>query len=361
MNSVYVGNITITIFGESHGEAIGAVIDGLPPGLKLDLDSINKEMDRRKPGSSKLTTMRRESDQVSIVSGLFEGYTTGAPLCGLIYTEDKKSKDYSELKVKMRPGHSDYPGNVHYRGFNDYRGGGHFSGRLTAPLVFAGAVAKEYLKQEGVVIGSHLKKIYNVEDKDFGSFGSEELIRLSEMSIPVIDPEVGAKMEAVILEAKHDEDSVGGVIECMALGVRVGIGSPLFNSLESRISSLMFSVPGVKGISFGRGFGFVDLKGSEANDPYYMAGEEVKVRSNNNGGIIGGISVGAPIVFKVAMKPTPSISKKQETINLETKTNTELEITGRHDPCIAIRGVPVVEAALAIALFDAYLEDKKWN
>lgn len=361
MNSVYLGNITITIFGESHGKGIGAVIDGLPPGMKLDLKAIEEEMDRRKPGSSKLTTMRKEGDKVDIISGMFEGYTTGAPLCGIIFTEDTKSKDYSELKAKMRPGHSDYPGKVHYRGFNDYRGGGHFSGRLTAPLVFAGAVAKEYLKSEGVIIGSHLKKIYNVEDIGFSNEGVDDLLKLRGMKIPVLDDGVGSRMEEAVLEAKKEQDSVGGDIECMALGVRAGIGSPLFNSLESRISSLMFSVPGVKAVSFGKGFNFSDLRGSVANDPYYIDDGEVKLKSNNNGGIIGGISVGSPINLKVTMKPTPSISRKQDTINIETGENTTLEIVGRHDPCIALRGVPVIEAALAIALFDAYLEDKKWN
>ena len=361
MNSVYSGNITITIFGESHGEAIGAVIDGLPPGLKLDMDEIGNEMNRRQPGSSNLTTMRNEKDQVQIVSGVFEGYTTGAPLCGIIFTEDKKSKDYSELKVKMRPGHSDYPGKVHYRGYNDYRGGGHFSGRLTAPLVFAGAVAKEYLKNEGVVIGAHLLKIYDVDDKGFSDEGREALLKLNEMKIPVLDENVAGEMEAAILKAKGEEDSVGGVIECRAVGVKAGIGSPLFNSLESRISSLMFSVPGVKGISFGKGFDFSDMKGSEANDPYYMSENKVMVKTNNNGGIIGGISIGSPIDFKVVMKPTPSISRKQDTVNIETRKDTSLEIVGRHDPCIAIRGVPVIESALAIALLDSYLEDKKWD
>ena len=361
MNSVYLGNITITVFGESHGEAIGAVIDGLPPGLKLDLKAIDEEMARRKPGNSSLTTMRKEGDQVRIVSGIFEGYTTGAPLCGLVFTKDTKSKDYSELKVNMRPGHSDYPGKIHYRGFNDYRGGGHFSGRLTAPLVFAGAVAKEYLKGYGVAIGSHLKKIYNVLDDSFKDETKEDLQALRNMKIPVLKEGITLKMEEAIMEAKKEQDSVGGEIECMALGVKAGLGSPVFNSLESKISSLVFSIPGVKGISFGRGFGFGDLKGSEANDPYYMSGDEVKVKSNNNGGIIGGLSLGSPIVFKVVMKPTPSISKKQRTVNIETGEDTQLEIVGRHDPCIALRGLPVIEAALAIALFDAYLEDKKWD
>lgn len=369
MNSVYSGNITLSIFGESHGEAVGVVIDGLPPGLELDLEAIKVEMDRRKPGTSKLATPRQEDDAVQIVSGVFEGKTTGAPLCGIIFSKDTKSKDYSELKVKMRPGHSDYSGSVHYRGFNDYRGGGHFSGRLTAPLVFAGAVAKEYLKSYGVEIGAHLKQVHDVEDISFIDLGKLEeeidyagmLEALRGMRVPVLRESVGAEIEKVIVDAKAEGDSVGAVIECMAVGVVAGIGNPFFNSLESKISSLAFSVPGVKGISFGAGFSFADMKGSEANDPYYMKDGVVSVRTNNNGGIIGGISIGSPIVFNVVMKATPSISLKQETVNIDTMENVDLEIVGRHDPCIAIRGIPVIEGILAIALLDAYLEDKKWD
>lgn len=361
MNSIYSGNITLSIFGESHGEAVGIVIDGLPPGLELDMESIRVEMDRRKPGTSKLATPRQEDDQVQIMSGMFEGKTTGAPLCGIIFSKDTKSKDYRELKDKMRPGHSDYSGNIHYRGFNDYRGGGHFSGRLTAPLVFAGAIAKEYLKKYGVEIGAHLKQVHDVYDDSFALDGNVVLADLRKMRVPVLKAGVDKDMENVILYAKSAGDSVGAVIECMALGVKVGIGSPFFNSLESKISNLAFSVPGVKGISFGAGFAFAGMLGSEANDPYYMEGDKVRLASNHNGGIIGGISVGSPIVFSVVMKPTASISKKQETINIETKENTELEIVGRHDPCIGIRGIPVIEGILAIALLDAYLEDKKWD
>ncbi|MDD2371119.1 MAG: chorismate synthase [Firmicutes bacterium] len=369
MNSIYNGNITLSIFGESHGEAVGIVIDGLPPGMELDMESIREEMDRRKPGTSKLATPRQEDDQVQLISGFFEGRTTGAPLCGIIFSKDTKSKDYSELKVKMRPGHSDYSGAVHYRGFNDYRGGGHFSGRLTAPLVFAGAVAKEYLKNYGVEIGAHLKQVHSVEDISFNDLDKhiktivyQELLQsLRGMRVPVLRASVGEEIEKVIIDAKSEGDSVGAIIECMAVGVKAGLGSPFFNSLESKIASLAFSVPGVKGISFGAGFGFADMKGSEANDPYFIEEGVVSLKSNNNGGIIGGISVGSPIVFSVVMKPTPSISKKQETINIETNENTELEIVGRHDACIAIRGIPVIEGILAIALLDAYLEDKKWD
>lgn len=362
MNSVYSGNLTISLFGESHGPAIGAVIDGLPPGLDLDLAAIAAEMNRRKPGTSSMATPRKEEDAVDIVSGLFEGRTTGAPLCGIIFTKDTRSKDYSELKVKMRPGHSDYPGSVHYRGFNDYRGGGHFSGRLTAPLVFAGAVAREYLRKEGVEIGSHLLQVYDRKDRPFALGETRETLKaLRGERVPVLDKALAGEIEAAIVAAKAEGDSLGAVVECIALGVRPGIGNPMFNSLESRISQLLFSVPGVKGVAFGAGFRFAEMKGSEANDPYEYVGDEVRMKTNNNGGILGGISAGSPVVFTTVMKPTPSISKVQETVNLETRKNDTLQVTGRHDPCIAIRGIPVIESVLAIALLDAYLEDKKWD
>ena len=362
MNSVYSGNITITIFGESHGPAIGAVIDGLPPGLLLNMEKINEEMERRKPGTSSMATARKEADVVEIVSGLFEGRTTGVPLCGIIHTKDTKSKDYSELKVKMRPGHSDYPGAVHYRGFNDYRGGGHFSGRLTAPLVFAGAVAKEYLRQWGVEIGAHLLQVYDLKDRRFALDDDRAILEsLRAERVPVLNKDLAMGIEEAIVLAKGEGDSLGAVVECMALGVRPGIGNPMFNSLESRLSQLLFSVPGVKGVSFGAGFDFAGMKGSQANDPYYMKDGQVCLKTNNNGGILGGISTGSPIVFSAVMKPTPSISKVQETVNLETGEDATLQVVGRHDPCIAIRGIPVIESVMAIGLLDAYLEDKKWD
>ena len=361
MNSVYAGNITMTIFGESHGESIGVVLDGLPPGLVLDMEAIEKEMDRRKPGGLH-ATKRKEGDLVQIQSGLFQGMTTGAPLAALIFNENTRSGDYEELRTKMRPGHSDYPGAVHYRGFNDYRGGGHFSGRLTAPFLFAGALAKEYLKKEGVLIAGHLEEAAGIRDGAFTSGETrEELEALQGMALPLLHPELAPAISAAIEEARQAGDSVGAILEVQALGVRPGVGSPMLNSLESKISSLVFSVPGVKGISFGSGFALAGMKGSEANDPYYLEGGEVRLRSNHNGGILGGISSGSPIILHVAMKPTSSIAKAQNTIDLEKKEETVLEIKGRHDPIIGIRALPVVEGALALALLDAYLEDRKWD
>lgn len=361
MSSVYKGTITLSIFGESHGEAIGVVLDGLPPGLALDMAAIEALMDRRKPGGA-LATKRKESDQVRIVSGLHEGVTTGAPLTGLIFNENTRSGDYDLLRTRMRPGHSDFPGHVRYRGFNDHRGGGHFSGRLTAPFVFAGAVALEYLKEYGVLVGGHLLQIHQVRDEELGMNPSAAtLAALKTQDLPVLSPEVAKAMTEVVEAARAEGDSVGGIVECVALGVRPGIGSPMMNSLESRMASLLYAIPGVKSVSFGDGADFALLKGSEANDPYHFQDGEVRVKSNHNGGILGGISNGAPIRVQVVLKATSSIAKEQDTVDLETGENVRLAVTGRHDPCIAIRGVPVVEAAVAIALLDAYLEDKEWD
>ncbi|AMP19905.1 chorismate synthase [endosymbiont 'TC1' of Trimyema compressum] len=367
MNSVYTGNITLSLFGESHGKTIGIVMDGLPPGFKIDENYIKLEMNRRKPGQNKMSTPRKESDSAEIVSGLFNGCTTGAPLCGLIYTGDTKSKDYGELVEKMRPGHSDYSGAIHYRNHNDYRGGGHFSGRLTAPLVFAGSICKQYLRDMGITIGSHILKIHNVEDRSFlmEDLTQEKLELLRHKTLPVIADSdslgVEERMEACILEARKEKDSVGGIVECVAIGLPAGWGNPFFHSIESEMASLLFSIPAVKGVSFGAGFEIVDLFGSEANDAFQMENNSIVTKTNHNGGILGGITNGMPIICKVAIKPTPSISKAQETINRVTMENTILTIEGRHDSCIIPRAIPVVESAVAITLFNAYLEDKKWS
>ena len=367
MNSVYTGNITLSLFGESHGKTIGIVIDGLPPGFKIDENYIAEEMNRRKPGQNKMSTPRKEGDAVEIVSGLFQGCTTGAPLCGLIHTGDTKSKDYGELVEKMRPGHSDYPGSVHYRNHNDYRGGGHFSGRLIAPLVFAGSICKQYLRDLGIMVGSHILKIHTIEDRPFvmEDLNQDKLELLRQKTLPVLtdgnSAELEKKMEACILEARQEKDSVGGIVECAAIGLPTGWGNPFFHSIESEMAGLLFSVPAVKGVSFGAGFEIVNMYGSEANDAYQMDEKQVVTKTNYNGGLLGGITTGMPIICKVAIKPTPSISKPQETINRVTMENTTLAIEGRHDPCIIPRAIPVIESAVAITLFNAYLEDKKWS
>ncbi|MFT8312857.1 MAG: chorismate synthase [Clostridium sp.] len=354
MSGVWGKNIKLSIFGESHGNAIGITIDGLLPGIELDIDYIKREMERRMPGKNKLSTARKEADQFEILSGYFNNRTTGSPLCAIIRNSDQHSKDYSKLKNLMRPGHADYTGNIRYKGFNDYRGGGHFSGRITAPLVFAGAVAKQILAEKGILIGSHIKSIANVEDESFDKVNIEDslLSDLLKEEFPTINKEKGVEMRKLIIDAKGELDSVGGVVETAVLNLPVGIGSPFFYSVESHLSHMIFSIPAVKGIEFGEGFDISKLRGSEANDEYYMENDKVKTRTNNNGGILGGITNGMPIVFRTAFKPTASIARLQHTIDIENHENAELEITGRHDPCIVQRAVPVVEAAAAIAILD---------
>ena len=318
--------IRYTIFGESHGPAIGVVITGLPCGLDLDMDAISVEMARRAPGQDNTSTPRKEKDAVEILSGVFEGKTTGTPLCGVIYNTDTRSKDYSKLKELPRPSHADYTASVRYGGYSDYRGGGHFSGRLTAPLVFAGALAKQLLNQQGIVIESKIDLLGGVKNP------------------------TAEQIEEIILAAKAEKDSVGGAIQCTVSGVPAGFGAPdLGENAEGIFAKYLFAVPGVKGIEFGAGFDFASMRGSEANDPFYMDGDAVKTRTNHAGGINGGITNGMPLTFRVAMRPTPSIGKLQQTVSLSAKTNEELAIEGRHDPCIVKRALPVIEAAAALA------------
>ncbi len=314
------------IFGESHGSAIGVVLEGLPSGIALDMDFILAEMTRRAPGQSIFATARKEADVPQILSGVFEGYTTGTPLCAIIENTDKRSGDYSNLKVCPRPGHADYAGAVRYGGFHDHRGGGHFSGRLTAPLVFAGAVAKLILRERGVEICAHIS-------------------RLGGLSNPDRD-----QREAAILAAKEALDSVGGAIRCVVTGLPTGLGAPDYGrNVEGIFTQQLFAVPAVKAVAFGAGYAFADLRGSEANDAFYMDGGTVKTRTNHTGGINGGITNGMPVEFEVTFRPTPSIAREQDTVNLETGADVKLSIRGRHDPCVVQRAVPVVEAAAALA------------
>ena len=318
--------IQYTIFGESHGPAIGVVVTGLPSGLALDLDAVAVEMARRAPGQDSTSTPRKEKDKVEILSGLFEGKTTGTPLCGVIYNTDTRSKDYSKLKDLPRPSHADYTASVRYGGCSDYRGGGHFSGRLTAPLVFAGALAKQLLAQQGIAIESKIDLLGGVKHP------------------------TAEQNDEIILAAKADCDSVGGAVACSVSGVPAGFGAPdLGENAEGIFAKHLFAVPGVKGIEFGAGFDFASMRGSEANDPFYMDGDAVKTLTNHAGGINGGITNGMPLTFRVAMRPTPSIGKQQQTVSLSAKSNEELVIEGRHDPCIVKRALPVIEAAAALA------------
>lgn len=359
--NTFGNKITVTIFGESHGTAIGAVLDGLPAGEAIDWEAVRLEMARRAPGKNPLSTARSEKDAFTIDSGYFQGHTTGTPLCMRIVNGDQHSKDYDQLRHIMRPGHADYSGKIRYGGYNDYRGGGHFSGRLTAPLVFAGAVASQILARHGIYIGSHILQIGNVNDRSFSPLGEKTttLQQLKTQNLPVLDTNQAAVMEQEILTAKQQQDSIGGSIECIIQGMPAGIGEPFFDSVESQLSHMMFSIPAVKGIEFGDGFALAAMRASQANDAFYYEQGQVKTKTNHNGGINGGITNGMPILFRLAIKPTPSISQPQETIDTDTQQNCMLEITGRHDPCIVQRAVPVVEAAAAWTILDMYLGAKR--
>ena len=355
--NVWGSRLKISIFGESHGVGIGVVVDGIPSGLRVDEDFIRHEMQRRAPGRDKLSTPRKEGDEVEILSGVVDGFTTGTPICGIIRNTNTRSRDYH--KELIRPGHADFTGFMRYGKTHDFRGGGHFSGRITAPLVFAGALAKLALRERGVCVGAHIKSIGDVSEASFLDCDVDEkmLAGLCEKSFPVLNDELGEKMQKVITDAAADKNSAGGVIECAAIGMKAGVGAPFFAPLESLISSIMFAIPAVKGIEFGRGFELTHMTGFDANDEFYTDGERIMTRTNNNGGINGGISNGMPIVFSVAVKPTPSIAKKQNTVDMDKMENTEIEIQGRHDPCIVQRAAVVVESGAAIALLEAILFD----
>lgn len=359
MSGTWGNNLELSIFGESHGRAIGITINGLPPGLEIDMDAVLVEMARRAPGKNELTTPRKEKDEPDIVSGFLDGRTTGSPLTALIWNTNTRSKDYSQMKRLMRPGQADYPGKIRYDGYNDYRGSGHFSGRITAPLVFAGAIAQQWLEQKGIAIGSHIKSIANIEDEYFEEQENVTIKQIKQMKqdqLPVFNKSKKQKMEQVIVDAKEDKDSVGGVIETFVLGMDAGYGNPFFDSVESTIAHLVFAVPATKGVEFGSGFDITRMLGSEANDGYYYdENGQIKTHTNNNGGILGGITYGMPIVFRTAIKPPASIEKQQETIDIEAEESADLEIHGRHDPCIVPRVLPVLEAITAIGLMDLML------
>ena len=352
MSGMWGSKIKLSIFGESHGNAIGITIDGLPAGFSIDMDKIMMEMARRAPGKSSLSTPRKESDIPEILSGYFEGKTTGTPLCAIIRNSNTKSKDYSKLKDVMRPGHADYTGAVRYKGFNDYRGGGHFSGRITAPLVFAGAICKQILEVKGIIVSAHINSIGKIKDCSFleSDISDELLNSFKEKELPLINTKLEDEMRQEILSARSSGDSIGGTIECAILGVSPGIGDPFFDSVESTLAHLIFSVPAVKGIEFGKGFDISKMRGLEANDEYYLENGNIKTKTNNNGGILGGITNGMPIIFNVAIKPTASIFKEQNTVNIVTMEETTLCIEGRHDPCIVQRALPVIEAVAAIGI-----------
>ena len=341
-----------TIFGESHGPAIGVVLEDVPSGIQLDMELLASELRRRATGSSPLSTPRNEKDQVEILSGVFDGKTTGTPLCMMIRNGDQHSKDYAAIRYLARPGHADFTGFVRYDGFNDYRGGGHFSGRLTAPLVAAGAVAKQILPTRGVSVAAHIASIGNVQDLpvDAAAPDMEQLMQCAQKPFPVLSDPKGEAMQALILDAKAHQDSIGGTIECVTSGLPMGLGAPDFDrNAETEYARQLFAIPAIKGLEFGDGFGLSRMHGSEANDPWALKNGAPVTVTNHNGGILGGITNGMPVVFRVAVKPTPSIAQPQQTVNMLTGEAAEITITGRHDPCIVHRAVPVVEAAAALA------------
>lgn len=349
--------LRVSVFGQSHGRAVGVNIDGLPAGEPIDLEALNAFLARRRPGGSPLSTARRESDLPVFLSGLENGVTCGAPLCAIIENSDQHSQDYSLLRDNPRPSHADYTAWVKWGGHADMRGGGHFSGRLTAPLCIAGGIAMQILARRGIHVGAHLASVGTEEDSVFPLFPTAELFAsVAAKPFPVLDDGAGARMQELILDARRDGDSVGGVIECAAIGLPAGLGDPMFGGVENRLAAALFGIPAVKGVEFGGGFASARMRGSENNDPFTVENGRVTAASNRSGGILGGITSGMPLVLRIAVKPTPSISKPQQTVNLPALEETELVIGGRHDPCIAHRAVPVAEAVTAAALLDLLLE-----
>ncbi len=351
MSSMTGKNIKISVFGQSHSEAIGVVIDGLPAGFTLDMEKISSFMARRAPGNNAFSTARKEADKPEIMSGLVDNTTCGAPLCALIRNTNTRSQDYSDLKDCPRPAHADYAASVRYDGFNDIAGGGHFSGRLTAPLCFAGAVCMQILESRNINIKAHIYSVKDVKDAPFDlvNITGEDI---ASKEFPVIDDNAGKLMQEVILSAKEQGDSVGGIIECAVTGVPAGFGDPMFDGVENIIAKNIFGIPAVKGIEFGNGFDCTTLYGSENNDSYTVIDGKIVTTTNNSGGITGGITTGMPIVFRTAIKPTPSIAKEQDSVSLSEMKDKKLTIHGRHDPCIVQRAVPVIEAVAAISILD---------
>ena len=351
-SNLHFGNLSVSIFGESHGKGIGVVIDGLPGGCEIDFEKVLDFMARRAPKKDGISTRRNEKDYPEIMSGYLNGKTTGTPLAAVIMNTDQHSADYNNISAVARPGHADYTGYERYNGANDIRGGGHFSGRITAPLVFAGAVCAQILEQRGIYCGAHILSIGNVWDSRFDSVKIDKALLdwVKAKDFPLIDSEMEFYMKQEVMSASENLDSIGGRIECAVVGLPAGIGSPMFDGVENRISQAVFGIPAVKGIEFGKGFAFADMCGSEANDPFVTDGTTVKTVTNNNGGILGGITSGMPVIFTAAVKPTPSIAQPQQTVDYIKMENTVLEIKGRHDACIVPRAVPVVEAAANIAL-----------
>ncbi len=354
-----LGNkLKVTVFGQSHAPAIGCVIDGLPAGFAPDMDRVAAFMARRAPGQNAWSTPRKEGDTPEVLSGLVDGRTCGAPVAMVIHNGDQHSRDYSGLKRTPRPSHADYTAIIKYGENYDIRGGGQFSGRLTAPLCFAGAFALQLLGQRGITVAAHIGQIENIVDAppDFAAVKREDLEVLLHKPFPVFDDTAGMNMRQAIEAARMEQDSVGGVIRCFVLGLPAGVGEPMFGGVENRLAAALFGIPAVRGVSFGTGFAAAGMRGSVHNDPFVMEDGRVRTRTNHAGGVLGGITSGMPLVVNIAVKPTASISREQETVDLETKENSPLVIHGRHDPCIVPRAVPVAEAVTALMVLDMMLE-----
>ena len=357
MSSEFGNILRVSVFGQSHGKAIGVVVDGLPAGEAIDLEELQRFLDRRRPGTGPLSTARKETDVPEFLSGLEGGKTCGAPLCAVIKNADQHSKDYGELADKPRPGHADFTAWAKWGGHADMRGGGHFSGRLTAPLCVAGGIAKQILARRGIFVGAHLASVAGICDRPFPLHPTAALFEeVAAKPFPVLDEAAGERMRAAILEAKNDLDSVGGVIECAAIGLPAGLGEPMFGGVENRLAAALFGIPAVKGVEFGEGFRAAELRGSENNDPFTVEDGEIRAETNRAGGILGGITTGMPLVLRAAVKPTPSIGRPQKTVRLSAMEASELTVHGRHDPCVAHRAVPVAEAVTAAVLLDMLLE-----
>jgi len=353
-------HIVYSLFGESHGPMIGITLHHLPAGIKIDMEAIKKDMSRRRPGKNKYSTPRNEKDQFEIVSGMLEGYTTGAPLTALIHNTDQRSRDYSKVKSKMRPSHADYAAYVKYKGHNDYRGGGHFSGRLTAPIVFAGGIAKQLLMARGIQVKGRIASIGPVKDADLDQTSSTLISTIKGETFPLVDQSLEESMKEVIDKARMDLDSVGGAIDVVAVNVPAGLGEPFFNSVESTLSHLFYSIPAVKMVAFGSGMQLPFMRASEANDAIMYKDGAVRTLSNHNGGVTGGITNGMPLIARLHIKPTPTIDQDQKMIDIENKENIVDHIEGRHDPCIVPRAVPVAEAMMAMGLVEL-VADEKWT
>lgn len=356
MSSTYGDNLKLAIFGQSHAPAIGMNLDGIPAGLSVDFEELQNFLNRRAPGQNEYSTSRREEDRPEFLCGIVGGHTCGAPITAIIPNTNTRSKDYSGLKECPRPGHADYTAQVKYGGYQDVSGGGHFSGRLTAPLCIAGALCLQWLKEKGINIFAHIVSIGGVSDDPKYMDWVNPDPSVIQKNFPVINPEAGAKMRQVIADAKADGDSVGGLVECIVTGLPVGLGNPMFGGMESKIAQIIYGIPAVKGLDFGSGFSGSYMRGSQNNDSYTVKDGKIMTTTNNAGGILGGITNGMPLVFTVAVKPTPSIAKEQTTVSLTQMNETPLVIQGRHDPCIVPRAVPVIEAAAAIAIYDALLD-----